>query len=294
MTSATFHTWDGTRLAFTDSGAPAGGETGPTVLLTNGLTCTASYWHFVKADLERDHRVLTWDLRGHGDSDPPMDPSHVRMDDMARDLLALMDHVGLERAVLGGFSMGVEVVLEACRLAPQRCHAILAITGTFKNPVGGLFNNPIPPAAWRLGLESVVRVAPGLASLAWHGAFRLPFRHGVVRALGACGATEPLMAPYYAHQTRLHVPTVLAMGAAGTRHDAGPWLHQVPCPVLVVGGTDDRFTPLALSHTLRDRIPDVDYLEIEGITHTGLLEAPAPIIQAIRRFLGRLSSDTGS
>jgi len=279
-----FHTWDGTRLSFTDEGATGSDRV---IVFTNGLTCTGSYWRFVHESLGADHRLVTWDLRGHGASDPPANAAHVRVDDLARDVLCLVDHLGLQKPVFAGFSMGVEIILEAALLSPDRCAGLLAITGTYQNPLGGLWDNPIPAAAWRWSLDAVADMTPKLASAAWHNAFKLPFAHTIAHLTGACGASEGLMRAYYAHQTKLHVPTVLRMGAAGTRHDAGPRLSDVRCPALVIAGLDDAFTPVRLSRTLRDRLPRADYVEIPTITHTGLLEAPGPILASIRTFLGQ-------
>lgn len=279
-----FLTWDDTRLAYAIHGRP---DAERTVVLTNGLTCTASYWKFVLEALAPDHRIVTWDLRGHGASEPPSHPNHVRVEDLARDLLALMDFLHIPKAVWGGFSMGAEIILEAWHQAPERCEALLVVTGTYQDPVGGLFDNSIPRFVWRRVLRGAASRVPRVSNALWHNAFKLPFAHTVATALGTTGATEALMRPYYEHQTLLHVPTVFRMGAAGTRHSAIRYLPQIDVPTLVVCAREDRFTPPWLARNMRDLIPGVTYVEVPDVTHTALLEAPGVIVEAIRGTLAR-------
>src|SRR4051812_38698193 len=82
------------------------GEGTDTVLL-HGLTATRRYVVMGSRALERDgHRVIAYDARGHGGSSPAPDPEAYRYEELAGDLLAVLDARGIERAVLAGASMG--------------------------------------------------------------------------------------------------------------------------------------------------------------------------------------------
>src|SRR5512144_1288243 len=109
-------THDGARLAYTSFGE------GPrVVVLLHGLLLNQRMHRALALDLaERGHRVVTLDLRGHGDSDRPADMTAYQMTYYGREVIALLDHLGVEEAVLAGTSLGANVTLEAAMLAPER------------------------------------------------------------------------------------------------------------------------------------------------------------------------------
>lgn len=113
----------GTRLAYEASGTGAGV---PLVLL-HGLGDGRRLWDGVVPALAAAHRVVTYDLRGHGDSDAPRDPAAYSMPIFIADLRALLDALGIVRAALVGFSLGGAVALHAALAEPSRTAAVAAI-----------------------------------------------------------------------------------------------------------------------------------------------------------------------
>jgi pimeloyl-ACP methyl ester carboxylesterase len=96
------------------------------VVLTNGLLLDAG----VNRELARSlaahgFRVVLLDLLGHGTSDKPHHASQYRMDRYARQVVALLDHLGVERAVVGGVSLGANVSLHVAVQAPERVAALI-------------------------------------------------------------------------------------------------------------------------------------------------------------------------
>ena len=93
---------------------------GPDVILLHGVTGDLSIWFLSKTvqTLSGDFRVTAYDLRGHGYSDAP--PTHYTSADQACDLLAMMDHLGIERASVVGHSFGGEIAAHAASIAPER------------------------------------------------------------------------------------------------------------------------------------------------------------------------------
>jgi pimeloyl-ACP methyl ester carboxylesterase len=79
---------------------------GPVVLFTHGYQASRRMWEPQVAALAPRYRVVTWDLRGHGESGIPDDPSRYSHDLMLGDMLALLEHVGADKAVLVGHSLG--------------------------------------------------------------------------------------------------------------------------------------------------------------------------------------------
>jgi pimeloyl-ACP methyl ester carboxylesterase len=117
------------------SGAALSGEAageGTPVVLLHGLTATRRYVVMGSKMLERGgHRVIAYDARGHGRSGPAPDPNAYRYDDLAADLLAVLDAAGVERAVLAGASMGAHTILRFALDHPERAAALVLATPAF-------------------------------------------------------------------------------------------------------------------------------------------------------------------
>jgi 3-oxoadipate enol-lactonase len=121
------------------------GEGVPVVLL-HGLTATHRYVVMGSKALERSgHRVIAYDARGHGRSDPAPSPDAYRYDDLAADLERVMDERGVARAVLAGASMGAHTLLRFALERPERAAALVAITPAY-DPVDN--DDPRRLARW--------------------------------------------------------------------------------------------------------------------------------------------------
>jgi pimeloyl-ACP methyl ester carboxylesterase len=113
---------DGLRIHYQQAGE------GPDLVLVHGLTGNLAVWHLKIVPLLWDHfRVLSFDLRGHGYSDMP--PTGYTADDMAGDLLGLLDALGIDRASIVGHSFGADIALYVAARHPERVDAIVAIEG---------------------------------------------------------------------------------------------------------------------------------------------------------------------
>lgn len=114
------------QLAIDDAGD------GAPVVLLHGLTATRRYVVMGSRALERSgHRVIAYDARGHGESEPAPTPDAYEYSDLADDLLAVLDAKGIERAVLAGASMGAHTALRVALDHPERVAGLCVITPAF-------------------------------------------------------------------------------------------------------------------------------------------------------------------
>ncbi len=117
---------DGVRLVGEERGQ------GTPIVLLHGLTATRRYVVMGSRTLERSgHRVIAYDARGHGHSTPASDPSGYTYELLADDLGAVLDGLGVERAVLAGASMGAQTALRFALEHPGRVQALGLITPAF-------------------------------------------------------------------------------------------------------------------------------------------------------------------
>jgi pimeloyl-ACP methyl ester carboxylesterase len=180
----------GVSLGVADSGSGSGDGSSAVVLL-HGLTATRRYVVMGSRALERaGHRVVAYDARGHGSSSGAPDPSAYAYDDLGQDLVAVLDSLGVKRAVLAGASMGAHTALWLALRAPERVGGLVVITpgydparledserlarwdaladGLSKGGVDGFldaYGDPGVPEKWR---ETVIKVIRQRMSLHEH------------------------------------------------------------------------------------------------------------------------------
>ena len=113
-------------LALDDTGE------GPPVVLLHGLTATRRYVVMGSTALQRGgHRVVAYDARGHGESAPAPSPGAYGYEELAADLIDVLDDRGIERAVLAGASMGAHTVLRVALEQPERVAGLVVITPAY-------------------------------------------------------------------------------------------------------------------------------------------------------------------
>src|ERR1700682_1847070 len=100
---------------------------GPPLLLTHGYSSTSQMWRGQIEALSEHHKLVLWDRRGHGRSDYPGDASAYSEALTVADIAALLDEVGVERAIVGGLSLGGYMSLAFYRVHPERVRALLII-----------------------------------------------------------------------------------------------------------------------------------------------------------------------
>jgi pimeloyl-ACP methyl ester carboxylesterase len=116
----------GVTLSVSDSGE------GLPVLLAHGLTATRRYVVMGSTALERSgHRVIAYDARGHGVSSPAPTPDDYTYEDLGRDMEAVLDAAGIDRAVIAGASMGAHTLLWLALNRPERVAGVVVITPAY-------------------------------------------------------------------------------------------------------------------------------------------------------------------
>ena len=131
---------DGVSLSLSEHGE------GIPVVLLHGLTATRRYVVMGSKALERSgHRVVAYDARGHGRSSPAPDPAAYGYDELARDLEAVLDGLGIERAILAGASMGAHTLLALALRSPARAAGLVVITPAYD---GHTLDDPARMRRW--------------------------------------------------------------------------------------------------------------------------------------------------
>ena len=139
--------FDGTELAY-----GVFGNTGPWVVLVPGFGCPDNFWKYLLRPLSRRFRVIVYDTRGVGMSGYPRRPGYrahnlktadFSIENHAKDVVAIMDAAGADRAALIGHSMGGQIALETYRAAPDRLSALVMLTAPFASPTRTLYGRDL-------------------------------------------------------------------------------------------------------------------------------------------------------
>lgn len=273
---------------FYESETPPLGGTGPTTILLDGIGCDGYVWKYLRPALARRGPVVHPHYRGHGRTPMPLDPERIAIADLADDVAAVMDDAGVDRAVVAGHSMGVQVALEIARRHHERVRALILLCGAPENPLktfrgSGALETVLPAVrrtvakAPRLMREITRRVLP--TRLAYQVASRLEINRELV------GVSDFM--PYLRGLSHVDLPYFLSMLAAAGEHSARELLPTLDIPTLVIAGARDGFTPPALSREMAAAIPDAELVEIDDGSHTAPLERPEICESAVLDFLAR-------
>ncbi len=216
-------------------------------------------------------RVVAPDLRGFGESPVGVANGPTTVEQMAGDVLGLLDALHVETFALGGLSMGGYVAFQICQRAAERVHGlILADTRATSDS-----------AEARQGREtSAVLVEE-------HGVVAL-FDRDVPRLFShLTQSSHPEIIEEGQRIAALNAPSGVAAASRGLglRPDVTELLPHITCPTLVLVGEQDLITPIADARTLFERIPDAQLEVLADAGHLSNLDSPDAFSQAVARFL---------
>ncbi|SHL78000.1 alpha/beta fold hydrolase [Streptomyces yunnanensis] len=254
-------------VAYEDKGS------GAPLVLIHGHPFDRSMWrpqtaHFSRAGM----RVIAPDLRGYGGSS--VVPGKTLLETFARDVAALLDHLGIERCVLGGLSMGGQIVMECYRQFPERIRGLL-LADTFA------------AADTAEGRAVRLRTAERLLAEGMDG-----YAHEVLpKMIAPANVTAlPTVAEHVLGMMRNASPEGAAAALRGRaeRRDYTGLLPRITVPTLVVVGAEDEFTPVADARAIHQATPGSRLTVIQGAGHMPNLERPEEFNATLTEFLATM------
>ncbi len=255
---------------------------GTPVLLVHGVTLSVDVWAYQLRDLADRHRVVAMDQRGHGRSRPGT--AGYGFERLGSDVLAVLDALDLQRAIVVGHSMGGMVVLQLAAEHPAaltRRVAGLVLVATSGGPVTRL-----------PGWDAVITVlSPGIE----HGLARSENKGRLLSPTGNLAYLSSRLAfgacpvPAQVELTRQMARAISPLTVAGlwasvlgfNTHDS---LGTIDLPVLVVVGTQDHLTPPWNARRLMAVLPRATLLELAGCGHMVMLERRREFNDAVASF----------
>jgi 3-oxoadipate enol-lactonase len=251
------------QLAYTDTGL------GQPVVLLHGYPFNRSLWNEQVNALSNSFRVITPDLRGMGESEATQGPA--TMNRMAQDVAALLDHLEISRAVVGGLSMGGYVVLAFYKQFPSRVRSlILADTRAQADTEEG--------KQTRFQQAEKAR-AEGMAGIADSMLPKLLTPETVSKRPDLVKRIRDMML-----KTKPEGAAGALLGMA-ERDDQTSLLAQISVPTLILVGREDSITPVADSEKMHREIDGSRLVVIENAAHVSNLERTEQFNEEVTRFL---------
>jgi 3-oxoadipate enol-lactonase len=221
-------------------------------------------------------RVVALDARGYGDSDDV--PGLRAFPDFAADVVRVLDHLGADKAILLGVSMGGRIALDTYGRTPDRVAALV------------LADTSVGSAAARDPAKIEAFLALRRKPLLEEGKTPADIAPDVARTLAGPHCTpeqfEALLASLAALRTESYLKTLEAV----TRYHDFPPFGQVQVPTLVITGEHDPIAPPAMAQAMAQAIPGARYVELAGAGHISNIEAPDAFNAAVRAFVQELAA----
>jgi pimeloyl-ACP methyl ester carboxylesterase len=278
-----FKSFDGTRLFYSIEG------TGTPVVFCYGLVCSSLHWTYQIEHFSKTHQAIWFDYRGHQNSDLPENMESLTLENMAKDLECLLNELKIEKAILLGHSMGVNVVLEFYKNNPDRVEAMVLANGTPCRPLETLFGSNVTKAGFSF-LTEMYRLSPSLVKTAW----KLNRGNPLSRTFIALGGFNPHLTPpedvqlYVDQVTDLDPGILVRLINNYDDYDATSWLHQVKVPTLILAGEEDRIIPPEQQELMHQLIPGSQLEVLAHGSHCPQMDLPELVNLKIENFISNL------
>jgi len=258
---------------------------GKTVLCVHGITANCRCWDVMAESLIPEHRVIGMDLRGRGLSEKPS--TGYSIEHHCRDILAVLDELGLERAVIMGHSLGAFISLVFSAQHPERVDGIILVDGGGKLSAAHrekVFAG-IKPSLDRLGKVfpsfeeylSVMKAAPFLNP--WTSALDTYYQYDIEEVQGG---VRSRIQPEHIQEEALNL----------TKVDVSQFYRKVVCPVLILRATEGLLAPddILLPEDVVDKmvreIPNANCVDLEDTNHFSVIFHPNKTRdKAVRDFI---------
>lgn len=244
---------------------------GQTLVLIHGLGSSTQAWETIVPLLSRHYQVLTWDVRGHGQSDKPA--GSYSADLFASDLANLLRTLGIGSAFVLGHSMGGVISLRFALDFPDLCAALIVSSSSAEvNPEATRRWEELTAIILEKGMEAVASDPTRM------------FSKGFVER-------NPAVAQETARKNLTNDPGCYARAAlAISKYNYNEELGRIGCPTLIIVGDQDVTTPPGGSVRMSRLIPGSKLIIFKDCGHLSYVEQPEVFSQAVLDFLGEVSS----
>lgn len=263
---------------------------GKTIVLCDGLFCNGHVWKYFTPHFSNQYQLLHWHYPGHGESKSPRSTATLSITRLSHDLAAILKIEQLEKVVLVGHSLGVQVALETAYNYPKLVEALVLICGASGKTVR-TFHDSLAMKQFLPFLSVGTRFIPRYFSKLWK---LLPSKLIWELVAKSDEINKRLinmedLSPYFKGLKQTDINVAIRILEQADEHDMQPLLSTMDVRTLVIAGKKDRFTPSYRSRQIADAMPNAEFLLSNQGTHSLPLEQPELVNLAVERFLESIS-----
>ncbi len=280
-------TRDGVRLFY-----EVVGHGDKTMILANGLGGRLYSWEPLIRAFSSEYRLLAWDYRGLFESDAPSHIRRLAIPEHAEDIREIMEHEGIKKATMVGWSMGVQVSLETASLFPDQIDRLVLLNGSYGKVLDTAFQ-PLFRVPWfNKTLHEFIDfmyVRPGPVHwVSEHFDTIEPLLRRVGWAYGNLLYKNPklkdLLVQYMSDLLSTDFGNYLRLFQELDSHSVYHLLRDIKQPSLVVSGRLDLLTPAYLSKEMVRKLPHSKHICLPYGSHFVLIEYPEEVVKLMRDF----------
>jgi 3-oxoadipate enol-lactonase len=259
---------NGTTINYAERGLPQGMP----VVFIHGFPLNHTMWEPQMKALPNHFRAITYDIRGHGESD--IGDGQYTIEFFVDDLLSLLDHLVIDRAIICGLSMGGYVALRAYERSPERITALVLCDTKSEADTNEA----------RLKRSAIVRNVKTNGT----GPFADEFATAILAP--QTFQTHPEIVESVKKMIRANSPIGIsgASLALGCRTDTSGALSTINVPTLILVGEHDKLTPPTVSESMHNRIVNSELHVVAHAGHMSNLENAPEFNKCMIEFLNRL------
>lgn len=259
----------------------------PLIVLNYGLVCSTLHWKYQLEFLDQcGFKILLHDYRGHFQSTGKDQIEKLTFKQMAQDTHDLIDFLGAKQVILMGHSMGVNICLEMYRLMPSKILKIILISGTIMPVRDVMFNNNLMQFISPV-LKNVLGKYPRYFQKVWGLSGWNPLVKEIVKRQGfnAKKVESEFIEVYLNRVGELGPEVFFQLYDEMGRHDILGFCSKINCPVLIIGGDQDKVIPPYLQRVLHKEIKTSEFYLIHTGSHVPQVDFHEHVNQRIDLFL---------
>ena len=262
-----------------------GPKEAPCILILDGIGCSGWAFRRIIPELRGPFRIALMHYRGHGRSPNPPRPWNLGLDVFADDAAATLDMLGVDKAVLLGFSMGFQVSLEVYKRHRTRVAGMISLAGPASRAMAqfqgtDIFGHFLPL------VRAATRHASDLTLRLW----RTLLPNQTLRRLGLASQLNIERIDtadidfYMSQMARMSPELFMEVLQEAARHSSEDVLPRIRIPTMIVAGGQDKFVPLPTMREVAFAIPGAQWVVMPDASHALPAEYPEDVVEYVRRF----------
>jgi pimeloyl-ACP methyl ester carboxylesterase len=274
---------DGTRIH-----VYVAGKAGKTLFFAPGLGGPIESWDGIAQAFCKEYQIVSWDARGTYKSEKPKDEENCLIPHHVMDMEAIAQALALEKVVVGGWSMGVEVAIEFTSRHKDWVSGLILIGGTYGRLLDSMLGVELPD-------KVIAMITSGLSALGMPASLLLktllnnnPSVLRLLRSVGFVKHNESSFAVLAQRFASLDFRYYFKLVRGLATHNSKALLPSINVPTLVIAGEKDRITPLSVMQEIANKIPSSRLVVLPEATHYAIVEYPEIVISAVGAFLASL------